>query len=181
MIKRPNKPSLRYQSLIPCVSPQFLRGAILLVPLFSFFVYAIFYHTKFFIPLAIVLVVSIFFLSWFDLQLIQKQAEINVIKQDSLEKINLLNVELEKTLQATTAFQKKIVDYSHLKDLTEKLCMALTLADTSRMLSSQVARFFEHSEMTVILYLFEGKTRELAITSSMRKKDRKSKRLNSSH
>ena len=144
---------------------------IFLIPLICFFVYATFFHADFFFHLAFALMVTILFLAWFDLKLMKKQAEINLTKQDFLEKTNLANVGLTKTKAAITAFEKKVVDYSHLKDLTEKLCMSLTLADTCRILSSQVGSSFENPTMTVILYLFDGKTRELAIASSMKKNE----------
>lgn len=158
MIKPPNKLSFR---------PQYKLGVILVIPLFGFFVYATLYQPQFFFPLASALLISIIFLIFFDSKLSKKESEINIVKQDFLEKVNLLNVEIDKNTQATAAFQRKIIDYSHLKDLTEKLCMCLTLPDTARTLSEQVARFFEHPEMTVILYLFNPR-RELAIVFSVK-------------
>jgi diguanylate cyclase (GGDEF)-like protein len=166
LIKQPNKQSPRY--LAVSTKPQYTLGALLVIPLFGFFVYATIYQTSFFPPLAGALMISIIFLTAFDVKLNKKEAEINLIKQDFLEKTNLLNVEIDKTAHTITAFQRKIVDYSHLKDLTEKLCMCLSLSDTAQTLSTQVARFFEHPEMTVILYLFDQR-RELAIVSSIRK------------
>lgn len=158
MINKPKQPSFSNYLLI------FSSFFILLIGLF---VYATHYQTTFFI-LGIALVFNIVLLWSFHRRLVLKQSQINIQKEEYFEKANLLKGELDKEWKAIESFRKKIVSYSQLKDLTEKLSMSLTLSETSQTLSSEVSNFFGHRDITVILYLFHSQTGQLGISSSQK-------------
>ncbi len=139
-----------------------------LLPLVGFFVYAAKYQAAFFF-LAAALIINIIVLVSFNKRLSKKQAFISLQKEEYFERANMLKAELSNEAQAIEALRHKIVNYSQLKDLTEKLNMCLSLEDTSNTLSVEVNKLFGHKDITVILYLFQSKVGELGISSS--KKD----------
>ncbi len=157
-----NKPKRQSSKLFLAVLASFF---ILLVGLF---IYATNYQKTFFIFLGSVSLLNIFLLWSFHRRLVLKQSEINIQKEEYFEKANLLKGELDKEWKAIESFRKKIVSYSQLKDLTEKLSLSLTLTETSQTLSSEVNDFFGHKDITVILYLFHSQTGELGISSSQK-------------
>ena len=158
MISKPKKPLSRLY---------FLVAFSFLVPLAGFFVYATKYPTAF-LFLAAALLVNIILLVSFHRRLSQKQATISLQKEEYFEKTNMLRAELSNEWQTIEALQRKIINYSQLKDLTEKLGTCLSLEDTSNTLSTEVNRLFGHKDITVILYLFHSKLGELGISSSQK-------------
>jgi diguanylate cyclase (GGDEF)-like protein len=156
-----NKPKKQSSNLYLLVAFSFIT------PLIGLFVYATNYQITFFVFLGLALLVNITFLLTFHRRLVLKQSQINLQKEEYFEKANLLKAELEKEWQTIESFRKKIISYSQLKDLTEKLSMSLTLAETSQALSSEASNFFGY-DITVILYLFHAKTAELGISSSQK-------------
>ncbi len=138
-----------------------------LIPLVGFFVYAAKYQGAFFF-LAAVLIINIIVLISFNKRLSKKQAHIVLQKEEYFEKANMLKAELSNEWQSIEALRHKIVNYSHLKDITEKLNMCLSLEDTSNTLSVEVNKLFGHKDVTVILYLFHSKLGELGISSSQK-------------
>jgi diguanylate cyclase (GGDEF)-like protein len=90
------------------------------------------------------------------------------LKEEYFEKANLLKVELRHEWETIASLRLKITNYSHLKELTEKLSLCLNLEDTSAALSAEVSKLFDHKEVTVILYLFHSTTGELGISSSQK-------------
>ncbi len=86
--------------------------------------------------------------------------------QDVREKANLLEAEIKRQWGVLEAARKKLIDYSQLKVLAERLNQCFSLEETSRLLSGEVSRLFGQEEMTVILYLFHSKTGELGISAS---------------
>ncbi|MCA9405876.1 MAG: sensor domain-containing diguanylate cyclase [Candidatus Omnitrophica bacterium] len=88
--------------------------------------------------------------------------------QDYREHINLVEADIDHEKRNIEAFRQKIVSYSHLKGVTERLSLCLTLEDTSKTLSSEVHVLFGNKETTIILYLFHSKTGELGISSSQK-------------
>lgn len=157
MIKRPKK---------QLYSLYFIYISTFLIPIAGFFSYAIFFQTNFFFILAIALAICICILIPFRNRLANKRAEIELQRQDYLEKANLLESEIGTDRTAVKSFEKKIVNYSQLKGLTEKLSKCLTLEDTSNMLSKEVNRLFGDKGLTSILYIFHSKTGELGISAS---------------
>ncbi len=129
---------------------------------------ATYYQLTFLILFGSALLFSIVLLWSFHKQLVAKQAEIKIQKEEYFEQANMLKSDLEKEWAEIESFREKIVNYSRLKDMTEKLSMSLTLAETSQALSNEVANFFGHKDITVILYLFHSKTGELGISSSQK-------------
>ncbi len=145
----------------------FLAVFSFLLPLVGLFVYAAKYHAAFFF-LAVALVVNIVLLVIFHRRLSQKQSLISLQKEEYFEKTNMLKAELSNEWQTIEVFRHKIINYSQLKDLTEKLSMCLSLEETSNTLSFEVNKLFGHKDITVILYLFHSKIGELGITSSQK-------------
>jgi diguanylate cyclase (GGDEF)-like protein len=156
-----NKPKRQSSNLYFLVVLSFVA------PLIGLFVYATNYQITFFIFLGLALLVNIVLLWSFHRRLVLKQSQINLQKEEYFEKANLLKAELEQEWQTIESFRKKIISYSQLKDLTEKLSMSLTVAETSQALSSEASNFFGY-DITVILYLFHSKTSELGISSSQK-------------
>lgn len=157
-----NKPKRQSSKLFLAVLASFF---ILLVGLF---VYATSHQSTFFILLGVISALNIFLLWSFHRRLVLKQSEINIQKEEYFEKANVLKAELDKEWRAIESFRQKIISYSKLKDLTEKLSMSLTQTETSQTLSSEVNEFFGHKDITVILYLFHSQTGELGISSSQK-------------
>ena len=138
-----------------------------LVPLAGFFVYATQNKIAYFF-LATALLADIVLLIVFHSRLQKKQSQISLLKEEYFEKANLLKVELQHEWETIASLRLKIVNYAHLKDLTEKLSLCLSLEDTSSTLSVEVSRLFSHKDVTVILYLFHSTTGELGISSSQK-------------
>ena len=104
-----------------------------------------------------------------------KEAEASLQIQDLRERLNLVQAEMEKEESAVVSFREKIINYSQLKGLTERLSMCLYLEETSKTLSAEVNRLFGSQgsllggeDTTIILYQFHSKTGELGISSSHR-------------
>ncbi len=158
MIAKPKKPSFKLYALV---------AASFLLPLVGFFVYAT-RNPAAFLFLALALVLNIVLLVSFHHRLQKKQSVIVLQKEEYFEKANLLKSELEREAQTIESFHRKIVSYSQLKDLTEKLSLCLNLQETSGTLSVEVNKLFGDKDITVILYLFHSSTGELGISSSQK-------------
>ena len=158
-MSKPKKPLFRLYSLVVFS---------FLLPLAGFFVYAAKYQAAFFYYLALALVFNIILLVAFHRRLSQKQSLITLQKEEYFEKTNMLKAELNSEWQIIESFRRKIVNYSQLKELTEKLSMCLSLEETSNVLSAEVGKLFGHKDITVILYLFHSKVGELGIYSSQK-------------
>jgi diguanylate cyclase (GGDEF)-like protein len=158
LISKPKKPLFKLY---------FLVVFSFLLPIVGFFVYAAKYQTAFFY-LAAALIVNIILLIAFHQRLTKKQSLITLQKEEYFEKTNMLKAELIGEWQIIEAFRRKIVNYSQLKELTEKLSMCLSLQDTSDVLSQELGKLFGHKDITVILYLFHSKLGELGIYSSQK-------------
>ena len=152
----------------PLFNSYFLPLSILVVPLVLFFLYAIFFKPIFSIHLVIALIVCIIFLFPLRTNLSRRRAESLLEVQDYREHINLVEADIDHEKRNIEAFRQKIVSYSHLKGVTERLSLCLTLEDTSKTLSSEVHVLFGNKETTIILYLFHSKTGELGISSSQK-------------
>ncbi|MCK4882784.1 MAG: sensor domain-containing diguanylate cyclase [Candidatus Omnitrophica bacterium] len=141
---------------------------ILLIPLVGFFIFAIVFEPKFFIFLAVGMIICILYLLILRNRLIKKQSEIKLWIQNYREQINLVEASLQQEQIAIESFREKIINYSQLKGLTERLSMCLTLEDTSKTFSAGVNRLFGDKDTTIILYLFHSKTGTLGISSSQK-------------
>jgi diguanylate cyclase (GGDEF)-like protein len=133
----------------------------------GFFVYATKNPAAYFF-LAAALLVNIFLLMAFHGRLQKKQSQIALQKEEYFERANLLKAELQSEWETIESLRQKIISYAHLKDLTEKLSLCLSLEDTSNTLSLEVSKLFGHKEVTVILYLFHSVTGELGLSSSQK-------------
>lgn len=158
MIPKPKKPLFKLY---------FLVVFSFLIPLVGFFVYATHHNIAYWF-LAGALLVNIILLIAFHNRLLRKQSTIGMQKEEYFEKANLLKDELDREWETIESFRRKIVAYSQLKDLTEKLSLCLSLQETSNALSTEVSKLFGHKDVTVILYLFHSATGELGISSSQK-------------
>ena len=158
MIAKPKRPLFKLYAVV---------AASFLLPLVGFFVYATRNHAAF-LFLAAALAVNIVLLVSFHRRLQKKQSHIVLLKEEYFEKANLLKGELEREWESIESFHRKILSYSQLKDLTEKLSLCLNLEETSNTLSTEVNKLFGHKDITVILYLFHSSTGELGISSSQK-------------
>lgn len=140
----------------------------LLLPLIGFFIYAAQYEMRFFLFLAGAFSINILILFGLYRRLKRKRSGVKLQKEEFFEKTNLLKADLEKEWQAIGAFRQKIIAYSQLKGLIEKLSASLSVEDTARALCQESARLFGHGDSTVILYLFDLSTGELAIAAAER-------------
>lgn len=140
----------------------------LLFPLVGFFIYATQYQTSFFPFIVIALLVNILLLSLFYRRLKMKKSGLKIQREEFFEKANVLKADLEKESQVITAFRKKIIIYSQLKVLVEKLSMCLSQGDSAYTLCHEAGRLFEHGDATIILYLLDVHSGELAIASAVR-------------
>ena len=113
-------------------------------------------------------VIIISFLIPSQYHLIKQKAEIDLQKQDMMEKANLLQEEISHEESLKNALQKSIVNYAKLKDLSEQLSLSLTVADTSAVLLAAMDKLFEGKELTKIVYLLEPVTGELKMIASAR-------------
>ncbi|HOY08770.1 MAG TPA: sensor domain-containing diguanylate cyclase [Candidatus Omnitrophota bacterium] len=138
------------------------------LPLIGFFVYATLYHPAFFYLLALDLLVGLLYLFYIYQDMAQRRAGVELQKQDMTEKANLLDEEMNQEWTSIESYCKKILNYSQLKGLTEKLCVSFTLQETSAVLSSEVNKFFGDRDATVILYLFHSRTGELGLSASQK-------------
>ena len=158
MIQKPKKPLSKLY---------FLVLFSFFVPLAGFFVYATQNPVAYFF-LAFALLVNILLLVAFHRRLEKKQSQIALLKEEYFEKANVLKAELQHEWETIASLRLKIINYSQLKELTEKLSLCLSLEDTSNTLSIEVSRLFSRKDVTVILYLFHSTTGELGISSSQK-------------
>ncbi|MFH0753433.1 MAG: sensor domain-containing diguanylate cyclase [Candidatus Omnitrophota bacterium] len=142
--------------------------ASLLLPLAGFFIYATRYQTSFFSFLALALIINIILLSLFYRRLKQKKSELKIQREDFFEKANVLKEDLQKEENAINAFRQKIVAYSQLKWLVEKLSMCLSLEDSAQTLCREIGKIFEYGDVTVILYQVDASSGELGIVVAER-------------
>ena len=160
MIKTPKKQlsNLYFPAFVVCCV---LQGIVLF--LFSLSAPAVF--NVIFVLCHILIIIVLFVMRG---TYLRKQAEYDLKKQDYIEKINLVQAEIADERFALEATQGKIINYLHLKDLTESLSLCLTLEDTSRVLSSETDKLFGREDITTILYLFHSKTGELGLSASQK-------------
>jgi diguanylate cyclase (GGDEF)-like protein len=140
----------------------------LLLPLAGFFVYATRYQTSFFSFIIVALLLNILLLSLFYRRLKTKKYGLKLQREEFFEKANVLKADLEREGQVIAAFRKKIIAYSQLKGLVEKLSMCLSQEDSAHTLCHEIGRLFEHGDATIILYLFDAHAGELAIAAAQR-------------
>ncbi|MDO8580019.1 MAG: sensor domain-containing diguanylate cyclase [Candidatus Omnitrophota bacterium] len=138
----------------------------LLIPLLGLFVFGAFLDPQHLYIVALGLIAILLYLYPQNQHLSHKEAEAALTIQDLYERINLLESEIGHERQTIDSFRKKIVDYSQMKGLTERLSLCLTMEDTSRTLSTGVNNLFGNPDTTIILYLFHSHTGELGISSS---------------
>jgi len=145
---------------------QFFLPFTLLLSLVVFFLFASLLNSAFFIYLVAGLLITIFYLIRLNGHLTRYKAEADLQIQNLYEQRNLLDAEMDKESASIQSFRKKIINYSHLKGLTERLNMCLYTEDTSRALSAEVNKMFGEKETMIILYLLHSKTGELGISIS---------------
>ncbi len=141
-------------------------GIIFLLPLVLFFFYAVYVELQFFLFLFLGLLALIFYLIPLQKRLQTKYAEKQLHVQNLYEGINVIEAEIVQEEISIEALKDKVVNYAHLKDVTERLSRCLYCEETSKVLCSEVEVFFGRQDRTIILYLFHSKTGALGLSSS---------------
>ena len=141
---------------------------ILLLPLGAFFAYALFFDQNFFGFLAMGLLLSILILLPVRSLMGAHKADDELSHSSLQEQINLIEAELDREQRSIDSIREKIVNFSQLKGMTERLSMCLTLDESTKTLSQEVNKLFGARDSTIILYLFHSKTGELGISSSLK-------------
>jgi len=91
-------------------------------------------------------------------------------KQDTEERLNLINAKMKDDELALNSLDKKIASYSSLKGVTESLSKCLTLEDTAQKLCLLTCDILGDHDRVCILYIFEPKDQELNTISTNRGK-----------
>lgn len=141
---------------------------LLVFPLLGFFIYARYFASQFFALLAGSILLIIVYLVYSYISLTNRQALILLENGEYEERLNLLQAEISRERQANNALQGKITRYSLLKELTEKLCVSFSFADTSQVIAADVNAVYRQGEMTVIVYFLKGTFNELSLAASLR-------------
>lgn len=137
--------------------------------LVGLFVYATCVNGQFFDVIFITLLVSLGILLVLRFKLARQQSLFTFQKQDLLEKNNLIVAEIQKEKDVIDSFKEKIVNYSQLKNVVEKLGASLSRLETANTLTSESCRLFgSGQDITAILYLFHPGSGELALLASHR-------------
>ncbi len=97
-----------------------------------------------------------------------KKSGLKLHREEFFEKANVLKADLQKEALVIAAFRKKIIAYSQLKGLVEKLSMCLSQEDSAHTLCHEAGKLFEYGDATIILYLFDAASGDLAITAAQR-------------
>jgi len=146
----------------------FLPITILLVLLAGFFIYASKVDSRVFSLIAfsqiIVLVMLLYFRSYLENEL----TSIRLKKEEYIEQVNLLSLDIEKENVAQHSLFERTEDYSKLKTLAEKLSMCVTCLEAAGILTERTDELFCRHDATTILYLFHSKTGEFGLVSSMK-------------
>lgn len=140
--------------------------SIFLIPLVFFFFYAIYFHPQFFFFIFVGLAMIVFYLVPLQKRLEIKYAEKQLHMQNLQEGVNLIQAEIQQEEFAIESLKDKVVNYAHLKDVSERLSRCLSIEETSRVLSSEVEVLLGQKERTIILYLFHSRTGALGLSSS---------------
>ncbi len=139
-----------------------------LLPLVGFYLFALIVNSSYFVYISFALLCCIFYLIPLRSRLSRRRSEKNLKIEEFQGQSNLAEATIKSQEKAIKSFQEKIVSFSQLKGLTERLSLCLSLEDTSKTLSSQVNSFFGGDDVTIILYVFHSKTGELGISSSQK-------------
>lgn len=134
----------------------------------GFYLFALIINATYFVYIAFALLCCIFYLIPLRSRLSRRVSEKNLRIEEIQGQTNLAEAKINSQEKAISSFQEKIVSFSQLKGLTERLSLCLSLEDTSKTLSSQVNSFFGGDDVTIILYVFHSKTGELGISSSQK-------------
>lgn len=141
-------------------------GIIFLLPLVFFFIYATYLHSIFYVFIILGLLIIIFYLVPLRKRLQIKYAEKKLHMQNLQEGMNVIQAEIEQEEISIESLKDKVVNYAHLKDVTERLSRCLYTEETSKVLSAEAEVFFGQKDRTIILYLFHSKTGTLGLSSS---------------
>jgi len=139
--------------------------AVFIFPLIFFTFYAASNHLPFFRYLTLSLIVLLGVLIYFRRHMRKISTAMDLRKQDFLEKSNLVEDEVNREWLKIESLRKKIVNYSQLKELTEKLIRSFTIDDTARALVGEVLEMFGHKDLDATLFISEPKTGHLKIAA----------------
>ena len=146
----------------------FLLSFLLVFTLLGFFFYAFVLRAVFFLYLIGALICALIYLLVHRVRLTEKLAGLSLQKQGFLEKANMTRAEIQKEINAIESIHEKIVRYSHLKDLTEKLCMSFSVQESAQVVTREVGHLFGRDDLTSILYFFHAKSGKLSLAAAVK-------------
>jgi diguanylate cyclase (GGDEF)-like protein len=146
----------------------FLPITIALVLLVGFFIYASKVDARVFPLIAFLQIVILALLLYFRSYLENELTSIKLKKEEYLEQVNLLSLDIEKENLAQHSFFERIEAYSKLKTLAEQLSMCTSCAEAAGILTERTDELFGRHDAITILYLFHLKTGEFGLASAVK-------------
>lgn len=156
----------------PSFNLRFLLVAALLALLAILFIYAIHYDGAFF---SVILFSQLFVLAvllYFRRYLEKETTEIHLKKEEYLEEINLLNLDLKKEELTRKSLFQRVEAYARLKSLAEKLSLCATHLQAAEILADRVSELFSGDRTTTLLYLSYPTIGDLGLVVAVKKGSR---------
>lgn len=134
----------------------------------GFFIYAARVNGQFFSVIFFSQIVALGLLVYFRRYLEKEDTEIDLKKEEYLEQINLLNLDIDKENLARRSLFQRVEAYARLKSLAEKLNSCSTYAEAVETLAERTSELFDGDQTTTILYLFHPKTGSFGLSAAVR-------------
>jgi len=146
----------------------FLPITILLVLLAGFFIYAGKVDVRIFSLIVVLQVLALILLLYFRSYIEEELTSIRLKKEEYLEQINLLSLDVEKENLTQHSLFERIEAYSKLKSLAERLSICATCVEAAGVLTERTDELFCRHDATTILYLFHSRTGEFGLVSAVK-------------
>lgn len=147
---------------------RFLPITILLVLLAGFFIFAKRVDSRIFLLIAVLQVIALVFLLRFRSYLESELTTIKIKKEECLEEVNLLKLDIEKEDAARQSLFERTAAYAKLKNLAESLSVSATCNKTAGIIVEKTDELLGGHGATTILYLFDSKKGELGLTAAVK-------------
>ena len=146
----------------------FLPITILVVLLVGFFIFAWNGNSQIFLFVAALQIIVLAFLYYFRSTLNKEFSNINIIKEQYREQINLLRIEIEKESLAKQSFFDRVAVYAKLKNFAEDLSVSATCQETVEIIVKKTDELFGGQGETVILIFSILRLESLALFRLLR-------------
>ncbi|MCX5681884.1 MAG: GAF domain-containing protein, partial [Candidatus Omnitrophica bacterium] len=134
----------------------------------GFFICANKFNSQLFLLIGVLQVISLIILFWFRSYLEKELTSIKIKREEYLEKINLLNLDIEKENLTKQSLFERIAAYAKLKNLAESLSLAATCSEAAGIIAGKTDELLGSQDATTILYLFDPKTGEFGLVSAVK-------------